>query len=415
LHIVVIGGGVVGLNCAWHARRAGHHVTVLERGTGDDGCSHGNAGIIVPSHFVPLAAPGMVALGLKWMWQPDSPFYIQPRLDLDLWRWAWRFWRSATARHVARAAPVLRDLHLASRALYEELAEELGDAFALERRGLLMLCNTAHGLDEEARLAQQARSLGLAAEVLEPAAAAALEPGITMAIAGAVYYAHDCHLVPHALMTALQSELARREVMLKYGAQVAGWDLGSQGIRAVRTSDGQGHRGDVYVVCAGAWSSGLTGPLGLRLPLQAGKGYSLTLPRPRQLPRICSILTEARVAVTPIQGALRFGGTMEFSGPNEIIRPRRVQGIVNAAVRYFPEFQPGDFEDVRPWCGLRPCSPDGLPYLGRLTKHPQVIVATGHAMLGVSLGAITGQIVARLIDGANPGHDLELLRPERFG
>src|SRR6185312_3717959 len=149
--ILVIGGGVIGLSTAYYCARKGHRVTVIDRNPEQrDGCSFGNAGMIVPSHFIPLAAPGMVALGLKWMWKPESPFYIRPRLDWDLLSWAFRFWRASTPGRVRRAAPLLRDLQLASRACFEELADLTGNGFALMKRGLLMLCKTQHALDEEA-------------------------------------------------------------------------------------------------------------------------------------------------------------------------------------------------------------------------------------------------------------------------
>src|SRR5262249_42214817 len=153
----------------------------------EDGCCFGNAGMIVPSHFVPLAAPGAVGLALRWMWNPESPFYIKPRLDLELLKWGWKFYRAATAKHVARSAPLLRDLSLASRTCFEELSESGGQDFGLARKGLLMLCKTQLALEEEASVAKGAAQLGMPAEVLTPAQTAALDPGIRMDIAGAVY------------------------------------------------------------------------------------------------------------------------------------------------------------------------------------------------------------------------------------
>jgi D-amino-acid dehydrogenase len=155
--------------------------------------------------------------------------------------------------------------------------------------------------------------------------------------------------------------------------------------------------------------------LKLRIPLQAGKGYSLTLAKPRQLPEICAIFTEARVAVTPMAGALRFGGTMEMAGLNEEINPVRVQGIVKAVPKYYPEFETQDFDGVRPWRGLRPCSPDGLPYLGRTGRYRNLVIATGHAMMGLSLGPVTGRLAAEILSGEKPSLDIGLLHPDRFG
>lgn len=403
-HVVIIGGGVIGLSAAAECRRRGHRVTVVERARARRGASFGNAGMIVPSHFTPLAAPGMVALGLKWMWNPESPFYIRPRLDPELIAWAWKFWRSSTRERVERAAPLLRDLHLASRAAYTAIAEECG----LEQRGLLMLCKTARALEEEGHAAAKANALGVQAEVLDAKQTAARDPQATMDVAGSVYYAGDCHLQPERYVAAME----RRAGPL-LDAEVIGWRREGARLAAVLTMGGE-VEGDEFVLASGAFSPALARQLGLRLPMQAGKGYSLTLENPVELPRICSILAEARVAVTPMGGALRVGGTMEIAGLNERIAPRRVAGIAKSLPRYYPKFRAEHFEKVEPWCGLRPCSPDGLPYLGRTKAAENLIVATGHAMMGLSLAPVTGALVAQLADHEPPCIDLQLLAPDRF-
>lgn len=414
-HVVIIGGGVIGLSTAYYCAERGLRVTVIERGgPARDGCSYGNAGMIVPSHFVPLAAPGMVALGLKWMWNPESPFYIQPRISPDLWRWCWQFWRSSTPAHVARSAPLLRDLHLASRTLYEGLAHEWNNEFGLQPHGLLLLCKTAAALHEEAHMAEQARALGIPAEVVDAAGAAALDPAVRMDIHGAVYYPRDAHLSPQNLMAGLQRRLIERGVDFRWQTEVTGLERQGRRITGLQTRQGP-LAADEVVLAGGAWSPELTQGLGLALPMQAGKGYSLTLLKPRQLPRLCAIFTEARVAVTPLDGALRFGGTMALSGLNETIQPARVRGIIRAVSQYYPEFQSADFAEIAPWRGLRPCSPDGLPYLGRTRRFDNLTLATGHAMMGVSLAPITGQLVAEQLTGATSSIDCTLLSPDRFG
>lgn len=411
---MVVGGGVIGLSTAYFCARAGHRVTVIDRQPEQrDGCSFGNAGMVVPSHFIPLAAPGMVALGLKWMWNPESPFYIKPRLDLDLLSWGWKFWRSSTAAHVRRSAPLLRDLSLASREAFAELASQPGNDFGLVQRGLLMLCQTEHALAEEARTAGQARDLGIPAEVLDAGQTAALDPDVRMQLAGSVYFPKDCHLSPDRFMAALQRQVKALGGEFRWGTSVTGWALGDGGVRAVRTTGGE-VAGDEYVLCGGSWSPTVARELGLDLPMQAGKGYSLTVPRPRQLPRLCAIFTEARVAVTPMGSSLRFGGTMEIAGLNEDINPVRVRGIIKSVPRYYPDFRLEDFDGIQPWRGLRPCSPDGLPYVGRPRRYGNLVVATGHAMMGLSLAPVTGRVVAALVSGESPGFDLQLLSPDRF-
>ncbi len=413
-HVVIIGGGVIGLSCAHYCQERGLRVTIIDRNSAHrTGCSFGNAGMIVPSHFVPLAAPGMVALGLKWMWNPRSPFYIKPRLSWDLLAWAFRFWRSSTKAHVERSAPLLRDLHLASRAAYEELASQWGDAFELKRHGLLMLCKTQHALDEESHTADKANALGIPAQVHDASSTAKLDPDVQMDVQGSVFFPRDCHLSPDKLMAQFQSRLTAGGATFLWNATVTGFDHDSGRVKLVRTTQGD-IAADEVILAGGSWTTGIGKQLGLSLPMQAGKGYSLTLEKPREQPQICSILTEARVAVTPMGGALRFGGTMEIAGLSEKISPQRVQGIIEAAPRYFPNFQVSDFAGIEPWRGLRPCSPDGLPYLGRTSRYENVIIATAHAMMGLSLAPISGKLVSQIATGDKPKIDLSLLSPDRF-
>ncbi len=411
--IVILGGGIIGLSAGAACAARGHRVTVLERLPAQrSGCSFGNAGMVVPSHFVPLAAPGMVRLGLKWMWNQESPFYIKPRLNWDLLTWGLRFWRASTRQHVDRAAPLLRDLNLASRELYVRMAGE-GESFGLVTAGLLMLCKTAAALEEEGHTAAAARALGVPAEVLDARQTAALDPGVTMDVQGAVYFPKDCHLRPEHFVAALERRITEAGGQLLFGTEATGWRWDGDRLAAVVTSRGE-MAGDDFVLCGGSWSPQMVSGLALRLPMQAGKGYSVTVPQPVELPRLCSIFTEARVAITPMGESLRFGGTMEMAGLNEEINPRRVQGILKAIPRYFPKFRPEHFAGLPAWHGLRPCSPDGLPYLGRTQAARNLIVATGHAMMGLSLAPVTGEIVGQLADNAPSGFDLALLSPDRF-
>lgn len=412
--VLVIGSGVIGLCSAFYAARRGFKVTIIDRNPPDHpGCSYGNAGMIVPSHFIPLAAPGAVALGLKWMGNPESPFWIKPRLDAELFSWGLKFWRASNAEHVRRAAPLLRDLHLASRALFEELAAATGNDFGLVKRGLLALCKTEHALEEEARVAAQAEQLGIPAEVLNARDTAKLEPAIRMDIAGAVYFPRDCHFTPQKFMSRMKALVKEAGCTLLHNTEARGVRSERGKVRAVVTNSGE-MAADQFVLCGGSWSPVFARELGLKLPMQAGKGYSLTLTEPPQLPTICAILSEARVAFTPMGETLRIGGTMEMAGLNEEINSARVRGIINAVPKYYPEFQPRHLAGVQPWRGLRPVSPDGLPYLGRTKHYENLVVATGHAMLGMSLGPISGKLVAEILSGEKPSTDLELLNPDRY-
>ncbi len=408
--VTILGAGVIGLCTALYCARRGMKVTIIDQKPHQrDGCSFGNAGMIVPSHFIPLAAPGMVKLGLKWMWNPESPFYIKPRLNLDLITWGLEFWKAATKDRVDAAAPVLRDLSLLSRQCYEEI----GLDFGLVKRGLLMLCKKQQTLDEEAHMAAMANQLGIPAEVLDAKATAALDPAVTMDVCGSVFFPKDCHLAPGRFIAAVEAELLKLGVEMLWETEVRGFEVEGGALKAVRTSKGQVESLEV-VLCSGVWSAEMAKELDLKLPMQAGKGYSLTLSNPKQLPELCSICTEARLAVTPMDGSLRVGGTMEMAGTDESITPRRVRGITRAFPDFFPAFSENDFAEVKPWSGLRPVSPDGMPYIGRTQRWKNLTVATGHAMMGLSLAPATGKIVADVLSGEKSPVALDLISPDRF-
>src|SRR5690554_3346361 len=419
-HAVVVGAGIIGLMSAYYLRQRGFEVTVLERDSeGRVTTSHGNAGMVVPSHFIPLAAPGVVAQGVRWMANPRSPFYIKPRLNPEMVGWGWRFWRAGTAAHVARSAPMLLALNLASRDEYVNLNQQLGGGFDFERQGLTMLPISDRGLEEEAKVAAMAHELGMAAEVLDRRAVQAMEPGITLNVVGGVHFPEDAHLDPAKFMRLLTERLREDGVQLRFGWEVTGFGAKGGGIGAV---EGHGSTGvaesvtaDHVVLAAGSWSSRLGKQLGLRLPMQPGKGYSMTLENPSQRLRVPSLLSEARVAVTRMGERLRVGGTMEIAGFDEGANAGRVEGIIDSALRYFPELKREEFDAPPRWHGFRPCSPDGLPYLGKSPKHANVTVATGHSMMGVSLAPITGRLVGQLVAGERPEYDVSLLRVDRFG
>ncbi len=412
--IIIIGGGVIGLCTAWYCRQKGHQVVVLERGSPTrDCCSLGNAGLIVPSHIIPLAAPGMVSMGFKMMWDPESPFYIKPRIDADLFEWGHQFIRACTPEHVKRSAPLLRDLNFASKRLFEEFAALPGMDFGLVKKGCLNLCKTEERLHEEGELAAHSRQLGMPAEVLTAEETRRLDPGVDMELLGSVYFPEDAHLSPDRFMAQLTELATQAGVEIHWESVVTGWSRQGDRILAARTTNGD-VAGDEFVLAGGSWSPGLARELGLQLPMQAGKGYSLTVEKPKQLPRLSYIFTEARLAVTPMMGALRFGGTMEIAGLDLGINPARVRGIAKSVGRYFPAFPSETFKDIQPWAGLRPVSPDGLPYLGRTKLVGNLSVGTGHAMMGLSLGPITGKLLAEALADERPSIDLGLLDPDRY-
>ncbi len=413
--VIVCGAGIVGLCTAHYLAREGFAVTVIERNAeGADSCALGSAGYVSPSHVAPISAPGMVWQGLKWMASSRSPFYIKPRLDPELLRWGWLFARSCTAEHTRRAAPVLRDLCLAARKLFLELAETTGNAFELRTEGLLNLYKTPEALEDEmAGLGRLANELGVEARVLDARQTAEMEPGVRLDVTGSIYFPIDAHLTPGKLIPALIALLKQERVTFHWNTSVHGWRSEAGRITAVSTGKGE-FVADEYVLATGSWAPATLRSLGLRLPMQPGKGYSLTIEQPRFRFSKPLILAERRVAVTPMGDRLRFGGTMEISGHTANVRPERIEQIITAAQDYFPDFRAADFAGIEPWFGYRPVSPDGLPYIGRFTRPANLIAACGHAMLGVTLAPVTGLLVAEILTGRKPSVDMTLLNPDRF-
>lgn len=418
-HITIIGGGVIGLCSAYYLTQENCQVTLIERNRFEDGCSFGNAGMIVPSHFIPLAAPGMIEQGIRWMFNSESPFFVKPRLSWDLFNWGWEFYRAATKKQVAIASPALRDISLLSKSLYHELAQQPGFQFSFEEKGLMMLCKSAHTFDEEAVVAEQANALGIEARVLSKTALNALEPEIKPEVAGAVYYPGDAHLYPDAFMQQLREYLIGAGVEILAETTVLDFEFQNKRITHLKLSrNAQEQRlpVDELLLATGAWSQHLGRALRLNLPIQAGKGYSFTLPqREGQRLRFPTILAEARVAITPMAGQfIRFGGTMEIGGLNDTINLNRVRGIVKAIPKYFNGYAVEMPKAPNIWHGLRPCSPDGLPYIGRSRQHDNLCIATGHAMMGLSLAPATGKLISEVMTGQTPSVGMELFEVGRY-
>lgn len=411
-NIIIVGAGIVGLSSAYYLSKQGHQVTIIDKGTVENSCSFGNAGMIVPSHFVPLAAPGMISQGIKWMFNSKSPFYVKPSLSLDLARWGIRFLQKANKRHVAESAIPLRDLSLLSKKLYEELWADPELNFDFTKNGILAYYKTDKAAQEEIHLARKARELGLDIAILSSAQCKALQPKLNMDVLGAAHYRCDAHLDPAQLMQALTQYLKKKGVVIVRNEQVTHIERAGRKITAVYTGIKKWNA-DQYVLATGAWSASLASMLNLNLSLMPGKGYSFMEEEPEQRMTIPALLCEARVAITPMNTQLRFGGTMEIAKINHHINMNRVQGILASIPRYFPDLRPSVPKVEQIWHGFRPSSPDGLPYIGYSSKIDNLLIATGHGMMGMSLGPATGLLVSQLIAHEKPEIESLAFHPDR--
>ncbi len=412
-HIGIIGGGIIGLSSAYYLNKAGHKVTIIEQGDLKDGCSFGNAGMIVPSHFIPLATPGMISKGIRWMFNSTSPFYVRPRLSGDLIKWGYQFYKHSTKEYVERSIPALKEISLFSKAMYQQLAKELPFDFGYNERGLMMLFQNAETEKEERETAHLANKIGIEAHLLSSVEVQKLEPDVKVNVRGGVYFPGDAHITPQVFVNQLIGYLKEQGVVFHTHITVGDFIIESMLIKVIKTTKGDFSFDDV-VIAAGSWSGLLNAKLNLSLLMQAGKGYSFTLQNVEKNIRIPSIFVEARVAITPMGNTLRFGGTMEITGVNHTINMNRVKGIVDSIPKYYPDMKVAMPEKENVWHGLRPCSPDGLPYIGRSKKIKNLILATGHSMMGVSLGPGTGKLISEIINQENTSIEVASFDPERF-
>ncbi|MCM4163055.1 MULTISPECIES: FAD-binding oxidoreductase [unclassified Arenibacter] len=410
--VLIIGGGIVGLCSAYFLQKKGHRVTVVDRSDITSGASFVNAGYITPSHIVPLASPGMISKGIKWMFNSSSPFYMQPRWDTDFFKWSWYFHKSSTKEKVALAIPLIKEINLLSRELFTSIRNsgDLG-GFQLERKGLLMLYKTEKEGEHEIQVAEKASSLGLEVNLLNKKELDNLQPNVTMDVKGAVHYECDGHTTPTEFMKKMLEYLKKNGAIIKTNEEVV--DLATRDGRITKvTTNKEDYFPEEVVMAAGSWSNDLSKKMNIKLSLQAGKGYRINVPRPTGI-TIPAILLEAKVAVTPMLEYTRFAGTMEFSGINDVIRKQRVEAIANAATQFYPEIKINGEEKADAKSGLRPVSPDGLPYIGKHSSLNNLTLATGHAMMGWSLGPVTGKLVSEIISDQKTAMDISGFSPNR--
>ncbi len=409
--IIVIGGGIIGLCSAYYLRKEGHEVLVIDQSNLDEGASYVNAGYISPSHIIPLSAPGVVKKGLQWMFDPSSPFYVKPRMDLEFLKWAWAFNKSCNHKHVERSIRVIRDISLLSEELYKDIARDPRFDFHYEKKGILMLCQTEKMLEVEMKTAKMADEIGLEVDVLNAKEVQELEKGVRLDVIGATHYLCDSHTTPHEFMANMKAALKEDGVRFLKNEEVTDLLMEGRKIKEVQTPKGV-YKADEYVLAAGSWTPLVLKKIGIRMLLQAGKGYRINCYRPTGI-AYPAILTEAKAAVTPMNGFTRFAGTMEIAGITKNVNPVRVEAIAAAAHRYYPEVELTEEEKREASSGLRPVSPDGLPFIGKSKGCENLIIATGHAMMGWSMATATGKLVSEMISEGPLSMNADPFHPDR--
>jgi D-amino-acid dehydrogenase len=412
--VLVVGGGVIGLCTAYYLTRAGAEVLLLERDKVGSGASSGNAGAVAPGHG-PMARPGRILQALRWMGDPTSPLYLPPRWQPRLWRWLWRFNSFCTEEHVHRSMEVLGPLGHKGRHLFDELVEDEGLDCEFQPNGYYEVYRTREGYEGAQTEIPLQREHGYATQALPGPALEEMEPALRSGTMGGLFFPEAATLDPGRFLRELARAAVARGMELRTGAKVVEVVAEGGKVAGVRLGDGEVVEADVAVLATGAYSLKLAQAGGLSLPIQPAKGYHRDLPVGnggiRQL-NLTVMLGERYVFCTPMGDFLRLAGTLELSGLNHSVVRRRLENLTDSAGRYLTGLEGGNSRDD--WVGLRPVTPDGLPVVGPTPGLDGLFLANGHAMLGLTLGPVTGKLLAEWIVGGAPSEDLSALRPDRF-
>lgn len=409
--VVILGGGVIGLACALYLLKAARSVIVIEQGTPGCGSSHGNCGTITPSHATPLAMPGLTATALRWMLQADAPLYIKPRLDLTLLSWLLKFRQHCNWEDFRRITAIKAPLLMRSRELLERLVADEKLVCEFEKTGTMYVYRDPQALEKSQWLPQALSAVGVPIETIDGARARAIEPALNNSIVGGYLNPVDAHLRPDRYLAELTRCVRAHGGEIREATRVSGFCSGPRHIDAVLTDRGE-VCGREIILALGAWSPLFAKQLNLRLPIQPGKGYSVTYDRPEICPRIPLVLKERSVCVTGWSSGYRLGSTMEFSGYDTHLNRTRLDALARGAAEYLHE--PVGAHVSEEWYGWRPMTYDDLPILGRSPLHDNLTLATGHGMLGVTMSAVTGVLISELLCGQSPSLDMAPYSPARF-
>ncbi|MCX6064677.1 MAG: FAD-dependent oxidoreductase [Chloroflexi bacterium] len=410
--IIIVGGGSVGLHCAYYLLKAGRKVTLVEQNQIGDGSSSGNAGQIVPSHIIPLAAPGIVSTAFKWMLDSkNSPFGMKFSLDPTYILWLIKFAASCNDANVQQAIPPLNAIGQLSTTNFSQIITQEKFECAYQEKGVLFLYKDAKAFEDGIEEGKVMQKHGIPIEVLDQEAIRKFEPVILDSIVGGINMSGDSNVNPAVYLKLLGERLREMGAEIYENTSVTGFDLVAGKIQGVKTSAGVFEANEV-ILAAGAATPIVGRDLRLNIPVQSARGYSMTISAPKKMPRQPLLLGERRVAVSPMGDLLRFTGRLELSNVDRTVNQKHIVGIERAVREYMQLEEKLDVKET--WAGLRPTTPDGVPIIGRSARYKNLIIATGHAMLGLSLGPGTGQVVSELVSGQKSAFDLSPLRIERF-
>ncbi|GHH98866.1 NAD(P)/FAD-dependent oxidoreductase [Neobacillus kokaensis] len=410
--VVIIGGGIIGLSCAYYLRKNGLEVTVLEKNDFAAACSSGNQGWVCPALHAPVPEPGLVATSIKWLMKKDSPLYIKPSAMPQMTGWLTQFMKYCNKEDFKAGEKALLHLSLSTIALYDSLEAD-GLEFEMHREGMLFVfLNEAELKHKVEKLRDNEKLYGHDTPiVLSGDEVRELEPNISEKVVGGILLKKQRHVRPESLAKAFMNKLTSLGVQLRSKTEITGIERQNDKIVAVMSGQ-ERFEADKFLLTAGAWSGDLAKQLGYSLPMQAGKGYSITISNPNLKLKHPLYLGDSRAGVSPFNGAIRIGGTMELSGINTHLDKNRIQGIRQSVSKYLTEELHGDSE--MEWTGMRPMTPDGLPVLGKVPQWDNAFVATGHGMVGIAMAPATGRIMADLICSGETEFDIECFSPSRF-
>ena len=408
--VLIIGGGAIGLATALALLDAGRGVRILEAGAVGGGASHGNCGTITPSHAPPLAAPGVVAQALRWMFTPDAPLYLKPRVDPALWHWLLRFAARCNPRDWRQSTQARASLLNDARARLADWVSRYGLQCEFEEEGLDYVFRDPRKFQQYVDESVVLKTFGIATQVFGGTDYEREEPAMLPGVAGAIRFPGDARLRPDRYVAELARVVRERGGVIEEQCRVDRLEPTSDGVR-LATSQGE-RKGGEAVIALGAWTPAFARRLGIRAPIQPGKGYSITYSRPARVPRHPMVLKDRSVCVTVWGSGFRLGSTMEFSGHDDTLNATRLAALERGAREFLRE--PVGAEVHERWCGWRPMTWDDLPLLGRAPGQRKVWIAAGHGMLGISMSTATGQLMADLMTGRPPAFDPSPYRPERF-